>query len=252
VTRIFLLELRNELWKQLRMPSYVLPALGFPCMFYLLFGILLQPPGSGGGGRMASYLLATYGVFGVLGAALFGLGAGVAIERGQGWLTVRRAMPTRPALHLGARLVVASLFGLTIAVGLAALAATLGGVRLPTASWALLLFTVAACALPFGAIGLIFGNWLGPNSAVGVINLVYLPMSFLSGLWIPINVLPGFLRELAPFWPSYHASQLTLAIVGAPTSSSVGRSVAVLAVVTVVAFVVAGLAARRSRVETWG
>ena len=31
-------------------------------------------------------MLATYGAFGVIGAALFGFGVSVAVERGQGWM----------------------------------------------------------------------------------------------------------------------------------------------------------------------
>jgi ABC-2 type transport system permease protein len=40
-----------------------------------------------------------------------------------------------------------------------------------------------------------------------------LPMAFLSGLWLPISVLPKFLGTLAPIWPSYHAAQIALKII---------------------------------------
>lgn len=256
--RIFVLELRNELLKLVRMPAFAVPALCFPWMFYVLFGLLL-PSGraaAGAGSTMAAYLLATYGVFGVLGVSMFSLGAAMAIERGQGWASVRRAMPSAPALHLAARLTVASLFGLAVMVGLCALAAAFGGVRLPTASWALLLLIVALCALPFGAVGLAIGQLLGPNSAGGVINAIYLPMSFLSGLWLPLQMLPEFLQSAAPIWPSYHASQLALRAVGGAVGSSAGEPVAVavgaLAVTTVAGFTLAMLLSRRAAAQTWG
>ena len=97
--RIFILELRNELLKLVRMPAFAVPALCFPWMFYVLFGLVL-PTGRAAmaaGSAMSKYLLATYGVFGVLGVSLFSLGAAMAIERGQGWESVRRAMPSAPA-----------------------------------------------------------------------------------------------------------------------------------------------------------
>ena len=47
---------------------------------------------------VATYLLATYATFGVIGAALFGFGVGVAVERGQGWMLLKRAsMAASPA-----------------------------------------------------------------------------------------------------------------------------------------------------------
>jgi ABC-2 type transport system permease protein len=208
------------------------------------------------GSTMSAYLLATYGIFGVLGVSLFSLGAGMAMERGQGWATVRRAMPSSTPLHLVARLAVASTFGLAVVLGLCALAATFGGVRMPTAQWAMLLAVVALCALPFGAVGLALGQTMGPNSAPGVINALYLPMSFLSGLWIPLQVLPKALQAAAPIWPSYHASQVALGVVGgkagALATGSTSTSVLALALFTVGGFLIAARLQKRAAARTWG
>ena len=37
----------------------------------------------------------------------------------------------------------------------------------------------------------------GPNSAPAIVNLIYLPTAFLSGLWVPIQVLPEILQRVA-------------------------------------------------------
>lgn len=242
--RILSLELRNELLKLLRMPGFVLPALGFPVMFYVLFGFTLPTP-KASGMTMARYLLATYGAFGVLGVALFSLGAGMAIERGKGWTTARRAMAASTVLHLVARIAVAALFGAVVALALMVLGGTFGGVRMPTASWAALLAILTACAVPFGALGLAVGQFLSADSAPGAINLVYLPMSFLSGLWIPVEVLPKALQGLAEWLPPYHAAQLALRVLGGSREASPWSSVVYLAVLTVLCFVGASTAMRR-------
>jgi ABC-2 type transport system permease protein len=39
-------------------------------------------------------------------------------------------------------------------------------------------------------------------------------MAFLSGLWLPLSIMPGTLQQIAPIWPSYHLNQLTQAAVG--------------------------------------
>src|SRR3546814_2632702 len=62
--RIYLLEARHEFLRMLRTPSFALPVLLFPALFYTLFGLVLN---RADGGMAARYLLATYGVFGVMG-----------------------------------------------------------------------------------------------------------------------------------------------------------------------------------------
>ena len=81
--RCYLLDTRCELMRLLREPMYVIPTLLFPALFYAMFGLLL---GARGSAEAARYLLATYGVFGVMGAALFGFGVTVAMDRDQGLL----------------------------------------------------------------------------------------------------------------------------------------------------------------------
>jgi ABC-2 type transport system permease protein len=58
------------------------------------------------------------------------------------------------------------------------------------------------------------GTLLKGQGAPGLLNLVYLPMAFLSGLWLPLSMLPRMLQQIAPVWPSYHLNQLTQAAVG--------------------------------------
>ena len=64
--RAYALEAKYELLKVLRMPGYAIPSIAFPAMFYLLFGVMFGR-GTVGGMSMATYLIATYGAFGVIG-----------------------------------------------------------------------------------------------------------------------------------------------------------------------------------------
>ena len=64
-------------------------------------------------------------------------------------------------------------------------------------------------------MGLAFGYLVGPNSAPAMLNVIYLPMAFASGLFIPIDQLPAFVQGIAPALPPYHFAQLALGTVGA-------------------------------------
>ena len=248
--RIYALETRYELLKLWRMPAFVLPTLGFAPVFYSLFGFTLPGPDRA---VRAVYLLATYGAFGVMGAALFSLGTGVATERGQGWLLWKRTTPMPPSAYLLAKTAVAAIFGALLVAILFTLAAGPAGVRLPLSSWVELALVLVAGAVPFCAVGLALGYLAGPNSAPAVINLVYLPMSLLSGLWLPIGMLPRLLQRIAVFLPPYHYGQLALSTVGmARDGGSPWLDVAVLAATTAASLLAAAALMRRDRGETYG
>jgi ABC-2 type transport system permease protein len=212
--KIYLKEARYEFVGHLRLPVYSLSIILFPVMFYILFGLVLGRQFIGRV-NMATYLIATYGTFGVMGASLFGVGAGLATARGQGWLLVKRASPMPPMAFFVGKIVTAVLFSLIIVLLLMSLGVAFGQVHLSTATAARLVATVVSGAVPFCALGLVIGYFAGPNSAAAVVNLIYLPLSFCSGLWIPVNVLPSFFQHLAKVLPPYHAAQLALRVIGA-------------------------------------
>lgn len=233
--RSYVLEAKYEFLRLLRTPMFSLPTLLFPAMFYLLFGVLLNR----GNPAAATYLFATYGVFGVMGAALFGFGVTVAMDREQGFLMLKRALPMPPGSYVAAKMAMAVMFGVFVALLLALLGAWAGGVSLRSSQWALLLLVHAAGALPFSAIGLYLGTLASGSAAPAVVNLVYLPLSLLSGLWLPLEMLPGVFGTLAPLWPPYHAGQLALKVVGMDAGQPVWLHVGMLALVTAGFFLLA-------------
>lgn len=233
--RSYLHEARCEFLRMVREPAFGIPVVAFPAMFYLLFGVVLNKGGNGAG----AYLLATYGVFGVIGAALFGFGVTIAMDREQGYLRFKRALPVPVGALLLAKTVMAMLFAVIISLVLGGLAVTLAGVSLAPSQWALLLAVNVLGVLPFAAIGLFLGTLVGGNAAPALLNVLYLPMAFLSGLWLPLSMLPAFLAKIAPAWPAYHLGQLALKVVGHDEGSPAWLHLLVLAVVSVVFFVLA-------------
>ena len=183
---------RTEAWQEflklVRIPIFAL-AIVLPLMFYVIFGIAFAGE-QAGGARMTTYMLVTYGAFGVIGAALFGFGVSVAVERGQGWMRLKRVAPMPPLAYFVAKVLMSLAIATIIVLALFALGALLGGVRLGLQQWAALGLALVCGALPFSAMGLAFGYLVGPNSAPAVLNVAWLPMAFASGLWIPIAQLP--------------------------------------------------------------
>jgi len=250
IVRIYLLEAKYELVKILRLPAFLIPALGFPLMFYALFGLVL--PMSKKGYQVSMYMLATYGAFGVIGIALFALGVGVAMERGQGWLAVKRASPMPLSAYFFGKYAMTIALSAVLLTLLVTLGIVFGSVRMPASHWTGLFASLMLGGIPFCAAGLAIAYMVGPNSAPAVVNAVYLPMAFLSGLFIPAEMLPPFLQNVAQFLPPYHLARLALTAVGVEPIEKVWIHIGALITFAVVFTGIAALAYRRDEGKTFG
>ena len=251
MTRVYWLEAKTELLKFARMKSYSLSTILFPLMFYCFFG-LAMPPMEKGGASLARYLLATYGAFAIMGSTLYAFGVGVAVERGLGWLELKRASPMPMGAYFFAKGVVAMVFGGVVILMLFALGAGFGNVRMAPTQW---LFTFGALvlgALPFGALGLTIGSLAGPNSAPATVNMIYLPMGFLGGLWLPFQFLPKAFQHTAPLLPSYHLGKIALAIQHGPARGSIGEHALALGAFTLIFLGTAWIGHSHGREKMYG
>lgn len=212
-TRILVTETRFEFLRLLRTRTFSLSVVGFPVMFYLLFGILMNH-GAYNGMPVAKYMLAGYAVFGLVGCSLFGIGVGLSGELAAGWLELKRASPMPPLAYLLAKCATAIAFGVLIVTILCALGISLGHVALTLTEYARMITLTVAGAVPFACMGLLLALLVPANAAPGIVNMIYLPMSFCSGLWMPVKLMPHALQVIAPTLPTYHLAQLMLGTFG--------------------------------------
>ncbi len=246
--RIYAFETKFEFLKLLRVPHYIVGTLGFPVMFYLLFGVSLAQKSDGPIGA-AEYLLASYCIFGVVSSALFAFGAGVAVERAQGWMTLKRATPMPVSAYLGAKVFASMGFATMTLVLMGLCAVTLGHVRLGPSVWLNLWVVMTLGCVPFCLAGLIIAFTVPPTAAPGIVNLINLPLAFAGGLWFPVTMMPKFLQAIAPWVPQYHLGQLALGAIGAVDEPKPLQHVAALVVYAVIFGALAWRAYRRSDVS---
>ena len=206
-------EVKYEFLKLLRTKAFSLSVIGFPVMFYLVFGLSNHGVRLGSV-EVAKYLLAGYACSGMASAALFGIGVGLATERAAGWLELKRASPMPPMAYLLAKCVAAQVFGVMVVAVLVALSTSFGGVHLSVRELMLLLAMPFAATIPFASMSLLIALVVPPNAASGVVNILYMPMAVASGLWLPVSMLPHWMQAIAPALPAYHLAQITLSIFG--------------------------------------
>ena len=237
---IYVLEARAQCLSLARTPAFAIPSLVFPLMFYVFFGVVMRFSPT-----TSTYLLATYGVFGLIGPALFGFGVGFATERDSGALLLKQTTPMPAAAYLLARVAAALVFGVVIVTGLFLLGAYAADVTLYRWQWFALAGVVLASVIPFCALGLAIGAWVKAQAAVAIVNLVYLPMAFLSGLWMPIAMLPELLQKVAVVFPAYHQAQLALKVVNMDEGGATGVHVLLNGIFTAIFLFIAAVGFRR-------
>jgi ABC-2 type transport system permease protein len=243
VVRAYVQEAKFETLAALRTPGFALPFIAVPVAIYLLFGVLIVG-GAGEGGEfgpgLANYLFAG---FAVLAAAMPGVftGVTVATEREGNLLKLKRALPLPPGATIVAKVVMAT--------GVAAIAVTLVTVAALVADkitlapgqvlivWAVLIVGT----IPFCAMGLLLGSFGSASAAPAWGNLIFLPMMWLSGLFIP---LPESLKKWVIVWPTFHLDQLALGLAGVEQFTFIPPALAA-AVLIGLTVLCGGLAIRR-------
>ena len=164
--RIFRKETKYEFLKLMRTKSFSFSTIGFPVMFYILFGIANRNA-TAGNIHIAKYMLGGYACFGLIGAALFGIGVGLAGELAAGWLELKRASPMPAPAYLFAKCASAVAFGLIIVSILTTIATTFGGVSLTSIELVKMLGMTIVGSISFASMGLLLALLVPANAAPG-------------------------------------------------------------------------------------
>jgi ABC-2 type transport system permease protein len=212
--RAYCLEIKFETLQALRTPAFAIPFVLIPAVIYLLFGVVMMTPESLDdelGPGIVIYLFSGFSVVGVMMAGIFGGCIGLSVERESGLLRLKRALPTPPGASLIAKTSM-SMIVTALAVGLVVVVALLAGkITLSLGQVLIIWATMVVGTIPFFAIGFFLGAFASASAAPAWGNLVFLPMMWLSGLFIP---LPEFLRSWTVIWPAFHINQIALGLAG--------------------------------------
>jgi ABC-2 type transport system permease protein len=122
-----------------------------------------------------------------------------------------RLAPVSTVSVVGARV------GVSIGVALAQTAIFIGVATIPyfglklSNYWWMSIPVILVGTLAFLSIGLLVGAWAkSQESAQAIVNLVVLPMAFLSGSFFPLDNAPGWLRAISEIFPLRHLNQAML------------------------------------------
>jgi len=191
--------LRSELRVSLRERSVLFFNYLFPLVFFFMFGEFSNARASLGA---AQYVVSMVLSIGIMGNGFFGMGMRAVQERELGILRRLRLAPITPAPVLFASLLSGVLVYLPSALLTIVLAKSIYHMPTPANLPSLLAFVVIG-NIAFRAMGLIIASVADSMAeATIMIQILYIPMLFMSGATFPTSNLPKWMEAVSKFLPA--------------------------------------------------
>ncbi|MGN6795005.1 MAG: ABC transporter permease [Streptosporangiaceae bacterium] len=202
--RVSLVRGMIEIKQYARQRDFVIFTLSLPIILLLLFGQIFHGEVGHTGVSFRQYFVAGIIASGLMSATFVGVGVSIAADRDEGTLTRLAGTPLQPAGYFAGKAILAFVTALLEVVALLAVGVAFLGLRLPvtperwfTLAWVLLLGS-ATCSMLGIAVGVVVRS---TRSAFATMNLPYLVLSFISGVYFVFSRLPAGLQHIAAIFP---------------------------------------------------
>lgn len=201
------------LWRQIRSqnrtfwrtPVAAFFTLALPVFFLVLFSVLFGSAEVADGYRFAQFFAPSMAVFAACSATFTSLSIGTALARDQGILKRVRGTPLPPWIYMGGRIGSAVWIAVVSVVVMFAVAWVFFGFILPWGSLGVAAPVFILGVATFSALGLSVCTLVKNADAVpAVANALFLPMAFISGIFIPLDDTPDWLIVIGEIFPLKH------------------------------------------------
>jgi ABC-2 type transport system permease protein len=233
--------MKFELLRTFRNRRYFVLTFGFPLVLYFLVAAPNRHDHNFGGSGLSAplYYMTGLAAFGTMGAML-SAGGRIATERSVGWNRQLRITPLTTRAYFRAKIVTAYITAI-VSLLLLYVAGSVLGVSLSAGSWIQMTLLILVGLIPFGALAVLFGHLLTPESIGPAMGGSIALLAFLGGTWFPIT--NGVMAQIAQLLPSYWLVQASHVALGGAAWGARGWTT--MAAWTVVLGVLAGRAYRR-------
>jgi ABC-2 type transport system permease protein len=200
-------------------------------------------------GTIGAFMMVGFSIYGVLNVVLFAIGEAIADERGRGYLRLVRTTPLPSWAYLAGKLALAAVLCLTVVV-LIGVAGTVTGAGVSVERWLAVTAVLVIGALAIAPLGFLIGFLARPHGASAVALLILFPLSLASGVFMPVDQLPGIVRDISMVTPTFHLAELArlaagFSTTGLPATGSAWPHVAVIAAWSAAGFAAVALTYRR-------
>lgn len=224
---------RLEILRTFRNTRFVIFAIAFPVLMFLLQASVFVHAGATDHDSAVAVIMVNMMAFGTLAGAM-SIGARLAFERAAGWQRQLRLTPLSGPGYLGGKAISGMLVALPAVLLVPLVAGLFEGVHLGAGSWLRVVLGIWLGAIPFVLLGLLLGQFGTPDSMQPMNMLVMMCLGLLGGLWIPIEAMPSWLHSVSQLTPSYWLTQVARPVVTTELTAGLGSTMGALAVFTAV------------------
>jgi ABC-2 type transport system permease protein len=182
--------------------------LALPVLFLVIFCSALgngTVPVGGHEVKVSTYYLPSIIALGTIAASFVSLVISVTTQRETGILKRRRAAPVPAWVLIGGRALTAMGTAALITAILLAVGSIGYGARVPAGTLPALVLAVAVGAGTFCAVGYCLVTFIkSADAAQPLVQIVVLPLYFISGVFLPSNRIGSVLTDVAKMFPVYH------------------------------------------------
>jgi len=195
---------------QLRTGRALAFTFAFPLVLVVLFNGLngdakVEAVGAAGQVPFAQFYTPSIAIFSLTTACYTSVIVGVAAARDSGLLKRVRGTPLPMSIYLAAWLAGAALTGIVAVVLLFAVAVPAFGVHVYAATLPAAIVTLVLGAACLAAVGLAVATLArDADQATPIAQLTFLPISFVSGIWFPLEGAPDWVVTVAKVFPLEH------------------------------------------------
>ena len=189
-----------ELRRMLRNRRTIIFTLILPAALLLSFGGQKGWQDKAGSGNVAAYILVSMALYGAALTAAAG-GSMVAMERSLGWSRQLRLTPLNPIVYILMKALVALVMGGLAIAAVNVVGLLQGKAEMPTHVWILSAMVTLFCTLTFAALGVFVGYIVPGENAMQVLGPGLALLSFLGGVFIPLNQYSSAVRHVAYWTP---------------------------------------------------
>jgi ABC-2 type transport system permease protein len=201
--------LRLEAVRQLKNVRSLIFSFAVPVFMLLVFGNAYGSAGVDPATHLPWAMVTTVQMAGYGGMmAALGQAFVIVTERSIGWNRQLRITPLSGTGYLVSKVVTALVAGLMSIVLIFVISAAVFHPSIPLGGWILAGLGLWFGILPFSLLAIMIGQFAKPQFAQPLFMTVFFGLAVLGGLWIPLQIMPSWVTNVAKAVPSYWLNHL--------------------------------------------
>lgn len=194
-----------EVGRTLRNTRYLVFAIGMPLLLFFVISTT-DDGGTLDGLHQSAYTMVSMATFGAM-SGVFSTGGRIGQERQTGWTRQLRLTSLTGRQYVVGKAVTGFAVALPSLVAVFAAAALAKGVHLSVAGWLETGGAILLALLPVCALGIWLGYQARTDNLQAVSGGIFSLLALLGGVWVPLELFPGWVRETARDLPMAWVTQ---------------------------------------------